>query len=52
MGVAGGDIFLQPLQESEEFHAGRYLAYPEVRTGLQLFHVSLHAKPRVLHEIG
>jgi hypothetical protein len=51
LGVAGGNIFLQSLQKSEDLHAGRHLAYPEVRTGLQFFHVSLHTKPWMLHEI-
>ena len=52
MGKTGGDVFFQSLQEPENFHAGRNFADPEVRAGLQFFHVSLHAKPRVFHEIG
>jgi hypothetical protein len=51
LGVAGRDIFFQSLQESEDFHGGRHLAYPEVCTGLQFFNVSLDAKPWMLHEI-
>jgi len=30
LGMAGGDIFLQPLQEPENLHARRHLAYPLV----------------------
>ena len=51
LSVARRNIFLQPLQKSEDLHAGRHLAYPKVRTGLQFFHVSLHTKPWMLHEI-
>ena len=49
--VTGGDILFQSLQESEDLHGGRYLAYPEVCAGLQFFEVSLDAKPWMLHEI-
>lgn len=28
LGLAGRDIFLQPSQESGEFHSGRYFTYP------------------------
>ena len=50
--VTGGDIFLQSLQQSEDLHAGRHLADPDVAAGLQFFHVSLHTKVWMLHEIG
>ena len=52
LGLAGRDIFLQPLQEPLELHRGRHLANPQVGAGLRLFSVPLDAKLRLFHEIG
>src|SRR4029077_4998727 len=51
LGVAGGNIFLQSRQKTEDLHAGRHLAYPQGRAGLQCFEVCLRAKLWMLHEI-
>ncbi len=52
LGLAGGDILLQPLQEPLDLHRGRHLANPEVSAGLRLLSVPLDAKLRLFHEIG